>query len=267
MLAVALPRSRVLLPTQLQHLSEHRYVVIKDWLSVAQVAELQKDATAVDEYGSTRDSHIGNGQIGSATLDPSIRKSRQCSLVPPPSNAAGSTHTRARLIHVVNGLRQELQASTTLGLPHLEPFQTELSYVIYPVGGHYKRHLDTKYASSGWKLQGRKACDGGSFCGGRTRRVISFILYLNSGWDDANGGELRVFPAFERDPGTRNGQCERFTEDIVPEGGTLVLLMSTDVEHLVRVTRAKRQCVVGWFREYREERVPDLDQMSLRTLL
>ena len=28
-----------------------------------------------------------------------------------------------------------------------------------------------------------------------------------------------------------------------------------------RETRAERQCVVGWFHEYREERVPNLDAM------
>ena len=44
-----------------------------------------------------------------------------------------------------------------------------------------------------------------------------------------------------------------------------MLLASADVEHLVRETFAERQCVVGWFREYHEERVPDLDASSLRT--
>ena len=39
-----------------------------------------------------------------------------------------------------------------------------------------------------------------------------------------------------------------------------------DVEHLVRPTRAERQCVVGWFRQYRQGLVPDLDETSLRTL-
>ena len=55
-------------------------------------------------------------------------------------------------------------------------------------------------------------------------------------------------------------------EDVVPEGGTLVLLMSGEVEHLVRETRAERQCVVGWFRERCQVPEPDLAQTSLRTL-
>ena len=31
-------------------------------------------------------------------------------------------------------------------------------------------------------------------------------------------------------------------------------------------TRAERQCIVGWFRELSEARIPDLDETSLRTL-
>ena len=62
-------------------------------------------------------------------------------------------------------------------------------------------------------------------------------------------------------------ECEQaaFTEDVLPDGGTLVLLMSGDVEHRVRKTRATRQCLVGWFREVSEGRVMDLDGSSLRT--
>jgi SM-20-related protein len=114
-------------------------------------------------------------------------------------------------------------------------------------------------------LQGRQAANGGSFCGGRTRRVVSFILYLNRGWREANGGALRIFPAYECDDGTERSQLTGHLEDILPEGGTLVLVMSDDVEHLVRETHAERQCVVGWFREYREEPVPDRDALSLRS--
>ena len=55
-------------------------------------------------------------------------------------------------------------------------------------------------------------------------------------------------------------------EDALPEGGTLLLMMSGDVEHEVRETHRERQCVVGWFRERRERRVADLDATSLRTL-
>ena len=45
-----------------------------------------------------------------------------------------------------------------------------------------------------------------------------------------------------------------------------MLLHSADVEHQVCETRAERQCIVGWFRELSEARIPDLDETSLRTL-
>ena len=194
-------------------------------------------------------------------IDHDVRKSRQCNLYPPPSNSAGSVHTRAALIEAVNGLRTELQASIPLGLPQLAPFSTELNYLLYPTGGHYMRHLDVPSREGGWDRVGRLACDGGSFHGERTRRVISFILYLNADWDERAGGELRVYPAYERG----YGQDTPHKEDVTPEGGTLVILMSKDVEHLVRVTQRERQCVVGWFRERCHERVPDRDAMSLRS--
>ena len=43
-------------------------------------------------------------------------------------------------------------------------------------------------------------------------------------------------------------------------------LRSSDVEHRVLETRADRQCVVGWFREYAECAEPDLAIDSLRTI-
>ena len=96
--------------------------------------------------------------------------------------------------------------------------------------------------------------------------MISFILYLNRAWDAANGGALRVYAAHERVYGTEEAAAAVPVDDVMPEGGTLVLLMSGEVEHLVCETRAERQCVVGWFHENCEQRVPDLDTSSLRTL-
>jgi len=86
---------------------------------------------------------------------------------PPPPNAAGSVAARSRLIDNVNRLRVQLEESIMMSLPYLEPFETELNYLLYPPGGHYIRHLDIpRKIDSGWKLQGRAAAEGGSFCAG-----------------------------------------------------------------------------------------------------
>jgi len=176
MLAVATAgvlRPRPLLSSELQHLSEKRFVAVPRWLAAAEVAWLQADAMAVD-------ARIGvECQVGSTDRRLALdeRRSRQCSLLrPPPPNAAGSTDLRAALVQAVHALRCELQSTSVQRLPRLEPFETELNYLLYPRGGHYVRHLDQPYASSGWERQGRTAWDGGSFSGFHTRRVISFIL-------------------------------------------------------------------------------------------
>ena len=266
----ALAATAALAPTplqqhQLQTLFDNRYVVIDDWMPHAQTDAIREDALAVNSFGGGFDSCVGNSRGGGGRLETSIRKSHQCLLYPPPSNRAGSVDTRASLISAVNGLRSQLQASDFMKLPYLEPFETELTYLLYPVGGHYKRHLDVSVKRDGWKPQGRLSEDGGSFSGGRTRRCISFILYLNRHWDAADNGCLRVFPAYQSGDGTEASQHADFTKDILPEGGRLVIMMSSDVDHCVLVTHAERQCVVGWFREYGEGRVPDEDVMSLRT--
>jgi hypothetical protein len=252
--------SSLLTQSDLQLLNEQRYVVIPGWLSDVKTDSLRRDAVAVGVCKSTFDCCVGSGD-GGARLDASVRISQQSTFYPPPPNTAGSVATRAAFIDMVGQLRTELQTSA-MALPHLEPFETELSYLLYPVGGHYIRHLDIpKLRDAGWKLQARSSSDGGSFCGGRTRRVVSFVLYLNRAWDEANGGKLRIYAAHGHSPSSSSSSQQspahvEGTIDIVPEGGTLVMFMSADVEHMVCETFAERQCIVGWFNEYREERVP-----------
>jgi len=191
-------------------------------------------------------------------------------------------------------LRQQLQDEEALGLPELTPSYTELNYLLYPDGGHYKRHLDVSRQNDGWILHGRHACDGGSLSGFSTRRVVSFLIYLNCNWDsEMDQGQLRIYSTLDsaadsgsvresvrfegrlarsslRGPATDTAGSQsspRQSVDISPEGGTLVVFYSQEVEHMVRQTRRERQCVVGWFRESREAQIPDRDCMSLRTLL
>ena len=147
-------------------------VVIPDWITTDQTNRLQRDAVTLDSLTGW-DCHIGSN--ANIQLDTSYLRSRQCNIYPPPSNAAGSESTRASIIAEVNALRSQLQQAD-LGLPHLAPFETELNYLCYPSGGHYRRHLDQPYTNAGWVRCGRAASDGGSFGGQHTRRVISFIL-------------------------------------------------------------------------------------------
>ena len=116
----------------------------------------------------------------------------------------------------------------------------EAVYVIYPVGGYYRRHIDSLDKVDPY---------------GSGRRCVSFICYLNApGWTVADGGQLRFYDSTVRDPPPAtvhrchpsSGSAESFW-DVLPECGTLVLFDSKRVWHEVLPTQSQRACLVGWF--------------------
>lgn len=117
----------------------------------------------------------------------------------------------AALLQRFETLRQTLNATFFLGLKRIEAH-----LACYPPGAGYARHLD--------RFRDDDA------------RVISAVLYLNEGWDPADGGQLRLYPD------------ELPAIDIQPEAGTLVLFRSADLLHEVLPARRERWSVAGWFR-------------------
>ena len=108
----------------------------------------------------------------------------------------------------------------------------ECTFVVYPAGGYYQRHIDS--------LDGEP---------GSGRRALSFICYLNApgAWAARDGGALRV------------EECGAPPREILPEGGSLVLFDSKRVWHEVLPTRRERACLVGWF----HHTAPDAEQTSI----
>ena len=153
---IAVRAARALDASQVRKLVRDRYVVIPNWLSLGVTHHLRADALAVEAAGATLDCHVGTSKMGTARLEHDIRRSRQCPLFPPPPNAAGCVATRDRLKTAVRELREDLEQHSALNLPALAPFSTELGYLLYPKGGHYKRHLDTPGREDGWTRKGRQ---------------------------------------------------------------------------------------------------------------
>ena len=111
-----------------------------------------------------------------------------------------------------------------------------LSYLYYPEGGFFRRHRDTPRSFWGSPYP--------------QHREVSFLLYLDAGWQRDWGCALRIYP--DRDPGTYRYDHippggEEAHVDVLPEAGTLVLFRSPQIEHEVLETRRPRHCVVGWF--------------------
>jgi len=111
-------------------------------------------------------------------------------------------------------LRRAINAETFLGLDEFEGH-----YAAYPAGAAYARHLDRFREEN--------------------RRVVSLVLYLNQGWSEADGGELRLYAAADTDTAAAR---------IQPLAGTLVCFLSERVPHEVMAARRTRLSLTGWFR-------------------
>ncbi|MGD9786024.1 MAG: 2OG-Fe(II) oxygenase [Hyphomicrobiaceae bacterium] len=121
----------------------------------------------------------------------------------------------AMLLAMAEDLRLTLNRKLFLGL-----FEFEAQYLFYPPGGFYARHLD-------------------SLAGARNR-IVSFVLYLNRSWIPGDGGELDIW----RSPEDRGAPAAT----VAPRAGTLVLMLSEEIPHCVRLSLVERRVVAGWFR-------------------
>ena len=224
-------------------LQRNGFAVVPDFVTSNTVEALKRDVALLHREG--RFSTAGVGEMNNR-VDGLVRKCEQCFVFPQfKHKGGGDAHGRSMLYESIDSLRADLTAGCGV---ELDGMLTEGLYATYPNGGFYRRHVDSVPGTAS------------------DVRQWSYLLYLNTEWKEEDGGCLRVFEPHETSDGSEGSQGERgFTEDILPEGGTLALLMSRDVEHLVRETSAERQCIVGWFREYQEARVPDRDAMSLHT--
>ena len=238
-------------------LAQNGYVVVPNWLNALAVDQVRDDAMRCHEAGLPRQAGVGSTRTGATAVrhDEEVRRSAMLPLIPPPRPSAGCVNTRMALTEAMRGLCDEVQlAADLLDMPRLSPFSMELAYLYYPKGGRYLRHVDVPAHNGGWVRSGRSEADGGSFIGHATRREISVLLYLNRGWERSSGGELRIFPA-DAEHDSRSGEPSMEPSvDVLPEGGSLVLMRSDRVPHEVMPTWRERQCVVGWFRSERTKR-------------
>ena len=110
-------------------------------------------------------------------------------------------------------LRLTLNRTLQLGL-----FEFESHFARYPAGAFYARHID--------QLRGD------------SHRRLSCVLYLNEHWKPEDSGELRLYL---EDGGTE-------FEDVLPEGGRLVVFLSARFAHEVLPAKRERLSIAGWFK-------------------
>ena len=91
----------------------------------------------------------------------------------------------------------------------------EFHYTLYETGSFYKKHFD----------QFRN----------NDSRQYSMIMYLNTDWIAADGGELRIHHAGN-------------LQDISPVNGRTVFFKSSELEHEVLLTNKPRMSITGWLK-------------------
>lgn len=85
---------------------------------------------------------------------------------------------------------------------------------VYEPGAFYRRHVDVSR-------------------GGRSRRLLSCVYYLNADWTPENAGALRIHGAFP--------------VHVEPRWNRLVVFRSVDIEHEVEAPVGRRRlAVTGW---------------------
>ena len=180
------------------------------WLSTATLQPVRAAASSQLQHHGWAAS-VG----GDRTVDEGLRHCRMLDLL---SDSTWPTLPPALrdLACEIDLLRSDLAQAT--GRPLLE--SAELQLLRYPIGGHYRRHVDV----------------GSSTAHLPVRRSLSLLRFLTQDdWSEADGGELRVYTPHAR--------------DIQSAPGTLVLFDSATVPHEVLPTRRERHVCVGWLLE------------------
>jgi SM-20-related protein len=91
----------------------------------------------------------------------------------------------------------------------------EFHYTLYETGSFYKKHID-QFRNDG-------------------SRQYSMIMYLNSDWQENDGGELCIHRGDTR-------------QNISPTNGKSVFFKSSELEHEVKVTNKPRMSITGWLK-------------------
>ena len=178
--------------------------VAADFLPQETVAQLASETLRFRQNSSLRPAGIGKGQ--ERTVNAGIRGDFILWLEQP-----GLTGAQRDYLARLEELRMATNASLQLGL-----FEFEGHLAVYPPGAFYHKHIDRFQNDS--------------------QRVLSCILYLNADWNEADGGQLRLYLDDDNHI------------DVLPRAGTLVTFLSEHSWHEVLLATRERMSVSGWFK-------------------
>lgn len=195
------------LPKLIDTLAEYGWVVCDDFLTADEAAALRIDGRLRHVQGDFHRAGVGRAD-GKAVRD-DVRGDDVLWLDPSARSEAEQIYWQR-----IEALQTALNRELFLGIR-----EGEFHYAHYPVGAFYQRHLD--------RFRDDDA------------RVISVVCYLNSDWQDDQGGHLRLW---------LDGEGKEVHVDVAPRAGRLVLFRSERFWHAVQPAKRPRWSVTGWMR-------------------
>ena len=167
---------------------------------------LTKLCNHLQEMPSSKFKKAAVGRERDLTLNNFVRTDEICWI-------NGESHAGSAWLHWAESLQRFLNRRLFLGL-----FSFESHFAHYAQGDFYKKHLDA------FK--------------GEANRILSIVVYLNSGWTSDDGGELVIYTGESKDEVTK----------VIPGFGTIVIFLSEEFPHEVLPAARDRFSIAGWFR-------------------
>jgi SM-20-related protein len=130
----------------------------------------------------------------------------------------GDTASQAHYLDYMSQIKLGLNRRLFMGL-----FDFECHFSHYAKGSFYKKHLDAFKPD---------------IAAGRSNRVLSTVLYLNSQWQPKDGGELVLYPE-------QDGPA---LLTVPPVMNSCLVFLSDSFPHEVLTSQSDRYSIAGWYR-------------------
>lgn len=193
---------QVQLDQAIDQLAEEGYFIWDHFLSIEKIASLRQIAATAKEEGEFKKAGIGKQVLHQ--VDRSIRGDYIQWIDKEEADPLVKDY-----LNQITDLKDYINQTCYLGL---KDFETH--FAIYPELTFYKKHVDRFQQNA--------------------HRVLSFVLYLNVGWQKGDGGELAIYP---------NNPHEGTIVD--PLAGRLILFRS-ELLHEVLLAHKPRFSITGW---------------------
>jgi len=194
------------------HIAEHGFCVINDFLTEATVTALADEAQTLKQTEVMQEAGIGREHLN---VNKEIRGDSIYWL-----NEDGATAAQQSYFEQMESLRLNLNQHLYLGL-----FGLESHLAVYPEGAFYKKHLDCFASQNPQKPQ----------------RKISCIVYLNHDWHMQDGGQLKLYL-------NETDESDKYKSILIsPLAGRAVIFLSDTFYHEVMPTYKERISLTGWF--------------------